>query len=71
MSDDFRGAGGQFQVELLNGGVNVRRKSTSFKSAFKSLRELQCNVSESSEFQTEGAQHRKVGSGKCVLVVGL
>ena len=35
------------------------------------LIELQCNVSESNEFQTEGAQHRKARSAKCVLVVGL
>jgi len=32
------------------------------------LIELQCNVSESNEFQTEGAQHRKARSAKCVLV---
>ena len=56
---------------VLNAGINDRRKSRVLSLHLNPPRELQCNVSESNEFQTEGAQHRKVRSAKCVLVVGL
>jgi len=55
---------------LLNAGVKVRRKSSVLSLRLNPLRELQCTVSESNEFQTKGAQHRKAQSAKCVLVVG-
>ena len=54
MSDDFRGAGGQFKSCYL---LNVWRKSSVLSLRLNPLIELQCNVSESNEFQTEGAQH--------------
>jgi len=55
------------QVVLLN----VWWKSSVLSPHLNPLRELQCNVSESNEFQTEGAQHRKARLAKCVLVVDL
>ena len=57
----------EVQVVLLN----VWRKSSVLSLRLNPLIELQCNVSESNEFQTEGAQHQKARSAKCVLVVGL
>ena len=49
---------------LLNAGVNVRPNSSILSLRLNPLRELQCNVSEFNEFQTDGAQHLKARSAK-------